>query len=505
MSQPNPERTPVLVAVGQSIERENLTSAVEMAARAAESAFDEAPALRDRVDRITVVAISFSRCGPDPAQELAAALGIRVASCELSSHGGNMPQFLVNRAAEDIAAGRLGTTLIAGAEATRSLRVGEPDANFLEVANANIDIEKTGRTIGPTLEGILGKAEVRAGMSAPSMVYPMFESVLAKRAGRSHAEQRAAIAPLMARFTEVASRNPYAWFPKAQTADEIATVTGTNRLIAEPYNRSMNSFPNVDQGAALLLTNLAIARELGLDYGCVFPWSGAAAKELPPAARPDLGTSEAMTVTSRLALEAAGIGADDCAHIDLYSCFPVAVEVAAAGLGIEPEDNRELTVTGGTPVFRRTREQLLDPRHRLARSTHSGERRDGVRERERWLYVEARGGSLRGDPAEHGLPPFGFVGGPGAHRPERGAGGARSFGQCHGRGGDRGVWPRRRCGRRPNHRNSRGRFGASPPACRSMRRRSWPIEISSANAFAFPVIAQPIRLSSSDRGEGGRF
>ncbi len=351
MSQPNPERTPVLVAVGQSIERENLTSAVEMAARAAERAFDEAPALRDRVDRVTVVAISFSRCGPDPAGELAAALGIRGAACELSSHGGNMPQFLVNRAADDIAAGRLGTTLIAGAEATRSLRVGEPNANFLEVANANIEFEKTGRTVGPTLEGILGKAEVRNGLNVPSTVYPMFESVLAKRAGRSHAEQRAAIAPLMARFTEVASRNPYAWFPKAQTAEEIASVTDANRLIAEPYNRSMNSFPNVDQGAALVLTSLAIARELGVHDGCVFPWSGAAAKELPPSARPDLGTSAAMTATSRLALEAAGLGADDCAHIDLYSCFPVAVEVAAAGLGIDPGDSRELTVTGGLPYF----------------------------------------------------------------------------------------------------------------------------------------------------------
>lgn len=349
MSQPNPERVPVIVGVGQATERSEVTSAIAMAERAARSAIEEAPHLRQRIERITVVAISFSRSVPEPAQELATRLGIEGATCELSSHGGNAPQYLVSRAAADIAAGRLRATLIAGAEATRSLRLAEPDVNFLDLANANVEVEKGGNTIGPTLEGILGKAEIRAGLSAPSTVYPMFESVLGKRAGRSHAQQRAVIAPLMARFTEVAAQNPYAWFPKAQSAAEIAEVGGANRLISEPYNRSMNSFPNVDQGAALLLTNLAIARELGLE--CVFPWAGAAARELPPAARPDLGTSAAMTSTSQAVLAASGISADDCAHIDLYSCFPVAVEVAAAGLGIDPAGDRELTVTGGLPYF----------------------------------------------------------------------------------------------------------------------------------------------------------
>ncbi|NNL85822.1 MAG: acetyl-CoA acetyltransferase [Myxococcales bacterium] len=351
MSQPSPERTPVIVGVGQVTERSEVTSAIALAERACRRALDEAPGLRERVERITVVAISFSRSVPDPARELASRLGIEGALAELSSHGGNMPQYLVSRAAADIAAGKLRSTLIAGAEATRSLRLAEPDVNFLDLANANVEVEKSGKTIGPTLDGILGKAEIRAGLNAPSTVYPMFESVLAKRAGRSHAEQRAAIAPLMSRFTEVAARNPYAWFPKAQSAAEIAEVSGANRLISEPYNRSMNSFPNVDQGAALLLTNLAVARELGLADACVFPWAGAAAKELPPAQRPDLGDSAAMTSTSRAALTAAGVAADDCAHIDLYSCFPVAVEVAAAGLGIDPAGDRELTVTGGLPYF----------------------------------------------------------------------------------------------------------------------------------------------------------
>ena len=208
MSQSDPARIPVIVAVAQVTEKEAIVDAIGLAERAARSALEEAPSLRETVDRLTVVAISFSHSSPDAPQVLVDRLGLPNATAEHSSHGGNIPQLLVNRAADDIAAGEIRSALIVGAEATRSMRVAEPGVNFLGVANANIEIEKTGTTIGPTLEGIMGAAELKGGLNAPSVVYPMFESVLAKRAGRSHSEQRAAIAPLMSRFTQVASRNP---------------------------------------------------------------------------------------------------------------------------------------------------------------------------------------------------------------------------------------------------------------------------------------------------------
>jgi acetyl-CoA C-acetyltransferase len=41
----------------------------------------------------------------------------------------------------------------------------------------------------------------------------------------------------------------------------------------------------------------------------------------------------------------------DIAHIDLYSCFPSAVEIACAEMDIPIDDPRGLTVTGGLPYF----------------------------------------------------------------------------------------------------------------------------------------------------------
>src|SRR5262249_41514971 len=55
---------------------------------------------------------------------------------------------------------------------------------------------------------------------------------------------------------------------------------------------------------------------------------------------------------ARHALEVAGIGAEDLATIDLYSCFPVPVFNICDGLGLAPDDPRGLTVTGGLPLFR---------------------------------------------------------------------------------------------------------------------------------------------------------
>ncbi len=51
----DPSRIPVLVGIGQSLERDAVVTAVDLAARAAEEAFKDAPGLRDRVQRLTMV------------------------------------------------------------------------------------------------------------------------------------------------------------------------------------------------------------------------------------------------------------------------------------------------------------------------------------------------------------------------------------------------------------------------------------------------------------------
>ena len=67
------------------------------------------------------------------------------------------------------------------------------------------------------------------------------------------------------------------------------------------------------------------------------------------AGHPELWRSPAMAAAAGAALAGAGIGADDVAHLDLYSCFASSVCFALDALGIAEDDSRSVTQTGGLP------------------------------------------------------------------------------------------------------------------------------------------------------------
>ena len=62
-------------------------------------------------------------------------------------------------------------------------------------------------------------------------------------------------------------------------------------------------------------------------------------------------TSPAIRMIGKKAFAMAGLDVGDLSYIDLYSCFPSAVELACRELGIAEDDPRGLTITGGLPYF----------------------------------------------------------------------------------------------------------------------------------------------------------
>ncbi len=348
---PDPARTPVVVAAGQSIERDEPVTPVDLMVRAAEMAFDQAPGLRDRIDRLSVVGV-MSRSGPAPATELGERLGVDAPVREVTTAGGNSPQWLVNRAASEIAAGSLSATLVAGAEAIRSGRARRA-AGFEPPADSGpADPE-----VGDALPGY-SAAEAAIGLVAPVHVYPLFESVVAARCGHDVAEHRRSMGHLLAPFSAVAATHPFAWFPRTWSPEEIATPSPDNRIVCEPYTKRMAAFLGSDQGAALIVCSLEAARRAGVADRAVFVWAGAEATDVrAPSARPDPGRSPAIAAAGRSLFESASaaggrpVGVDDLELIDLYSCFPSAVELGCDALGLGTDDARGLTVTGGLPYF----------------------------------------------------------------------------------------------------------------------------------------------------------
>jgi acetyl-CoA C-acetyltransferase len=347
-------RIPVVVGTGQAIERNATVAALELAARAAEGALEAAPDLRARVRLVSVVNI-MSKTGSAPAALLARRLGLTPGRTQYTTIGGNSPQLLVTAAAAAIAAGDLDCVLVAGAEAQHSAKIrGAVPAGHEAPTD---DPTGAGETlpadpvVGDDRAGV-GNAELNAGLVAPVHMYALFESVIARRAGHTLPEHRAALGKLMTRFTEVAARHPTAWFPDVRTPTQLAEVTPDNRLVAEPYSKRMCAFLNVDQGAAVLVTSLEAARAAGVAERAVFCWAGAEATDVWfPSARPDPGSSPGLRAAATAATRAAGLGVDDIGAFDLYSCFPCAVEMAVEALDLASDDARGLTVTGGLPYF----------------------------------------------------------------------------------------------------------------------------------------------------------
>ncbi|HUO48773.1 MAG TPA: hypothetical protein VMU09_08070 [Acidimicrobiales bacterium] len=351
------DRLPVILAAGQATERTETVSVLDLAARAADGALEEARNLRDRVEVVSVVNM-LTPAGPAPATGLARRLGIEPARTEVSTIGGNSPQMLVSRAAAAIAAGHADVVLVAGAEAQHSQRI-RREARARGAAEpaggdggANHEPERAAdAVVGDDRPG-MGDPELAAGLVAPVNVYALFESAIAHRAGRTPADQRAALGALMAPFTRVAAAHPHAWFPTEATGPELAAVSADNRVVSEPFTKRLCAVLGVDQAAAVLVTSLGAARAAGLADRAVFVASSAQLSDVWfPSARPDLGRSPAVAAGVGAALSAAGVGIDDVDAVDLYSCFPCVVEMACDAIGLALDDPRGLTVTGGLPYF----------------------------------------------------------------------------------------------------------------------------------------------------------
>lgn len=285
---------------------------------------------------------------PDPAAAVAGYLGISPRERVRTLTGGNTPQTLVNEAGVAIAAGDLDVVLITGAEAMYSRRLAAKNGEETGWPKQPQDALPT-RTVGVDTVGT-SEFEMKRSLMVPTQVYPVFECAVRAEAGESVDEHQVRVSELWARFSEVAADNPYAWSREVKTANEIRTVGPDNRMIGFPYPKLMNSNIQVDQSAAVIVCSVEAAKRLGISEDrWVFVHSGADAHDhWFVSNRWSLGQSPAIRACGRIGFDNAGIGVDDVAHVDLYSCFPSAVEVAAVELGIDAWDKARVpTVTGG--------------------------------------------------------------------------------------------------------------------------------------------------------------
>ena len=355
-------RTPVIIGVGQVTQRPDgvdppdpeSPDATALMAEAIHLALSDAGGLAlGRVDALAVVNTLSWRYG-DPARLVADRAGLNPRRRVVTPMGGNSPQALVNATATSIAAGEIDLAVLTGGETWRT----RMRARRAEVALhwPRVDDDLIAAAPPEVWGGELtmnSDHETSLGVYMPVQIYPLFESAIRARRGAegidpvTHLEQ---VAAMWAHFSEVAASNPHAWSRHAMTPTEVMTPGPSNRMVGAPYTKVMNSNNDVDMAAALIMCSAERASALGVPRErWVFPHSGTDCHEHPLVSERDrLDEVPAVRAGADLALHLAGITIDDVDLIDLYSCFPSAVQLGARAIGLDPYGTeRTLTLTGG--------------------------------------------------------------------------------------------------------------------------------------------------------------
>lgn len=339
-------RTPVLVGVGQYLHREGdprepaelMADAVLLAD--ADTGVAGLAAAADVIAAVPTISWRYR----DPGRLVAERIGARSARTWYVTVGGNSPQRLLNKLAVDIADGRAEVGVVCGGEAGRSRSAAKRRGEQLDWTMQGDDVLPDWEDGAPFL--MAHPVEVERGILMPTQCYPLFENALWHRSGRTLDEHLAVVGEMWAGFSRVAADNPYAWRQESFSAAEITTPTAENRMVSFPYTKRMVSNPDVDMASGLIVCSAERAAAAGVPRDrWVFLHAGTDGTDRKMSERIDFTSSASIGVAGRRVLELAGTEIDAVAHLDLYSCFPSAVELALLELDI-PID-RQLTVYGG--------------------------------------------------------------------------------------------------------------------------------------------------------------
>ena len=344
-----PDSTPVIVGIGEITHRtkdpgQGIEPIDLMAGALREAERDAGAPLLARLDSLDMV-LERSWPYPDPCGLIERRLGVKPARNVYGPTGGESPVRHIHEAALRIARGESRVAAVTGGEARYTVEA----ATRAGVALPWSEREPVSTT--PVAAAFLHEVAVAHGMFLPIYLYPLYENASHVAWGQTPREAMAESALLWSRYSEVAATNPHAWLKKTYTPAQIGEATPDNRLIAWPYTKHMVANPLVNMGAAVLMTSLGVARELGIpERRLVYVWGGAQANEPRDIlARDQYLRSHAQDLVMETILAQAGGDASAFSMLELYSCFPVVSKMARRTLGLAAD--ARMTSTGGLSFF----------------------------------------------------------------------------------------------------------------------------------------------------------
>ena len=302
----------------------------------------EAPRISEYIDEIQVPKGYWAY--RDPGKWIAERHGFSNAKTSVTKIG-VLQQNLINSACKKIINGDIRASLIVGGEARfkiiQALKEGK-DFNETEL-NQNPDnyVKAKEELYVPEEIEVLGMMAVG--------YYAILESAMRFKTKKTLSDHEIFLGKYYERFSQIASKNPHAWNKKIFSSDEIRIPANKNQRIAYPYNKLHNSSWNVNQASALILTNEELADRLNVpQIKRVYPLVASETNHMIGVIqRPDLTAPIGLKLAADYLLATSEKNQIYPSMYELYSCFPIAVQLFAEALKVD--DAKDKTITGGMP------------------------------------------------------------------------------------------------------------------------------------------------------------
>ena len=258
---------------------------------------------------------------------------------------GVLQQHLINNTCKKIIKGEIRAGLILG---------GESRAKMIAALKEGIEYKEMELSTNPdqyvkAKDDLYGEGEAEAlGLMAVGY-YAVMESAMRKSKNLNLKEHEDYLGSMYADFSEIASKNQYAASDKSISKDQIMLANSDNKPMAYPYNKYHCTSWNVSQASAILICEEGLADQLNISkQKRIYPMASSETNHMIALIqRPSLISSAGLKLASEKINEVVDKHSINLNLIDLYSCFPVAVQQFENVLNLNTKTSR--TITGAMP------------------------------------------------------------------------------------------------------------------------------------------------------------
>ena len=258
---------------------------------------------------------------------------------------GVLQQHLINNTCNKIIKGEIRAGLILG---------GESRAKMIAALKEGIEYKEMELSTNPdqyvkAKDDLYGEGEAEAlGLMAVGY-YAVMESAMRKSKSLTLKEHEDYLGSMYADFSEIASKNQYAASDKSISKDQIMLANSDNKPMAYPYNKYHCTSWNVSQASAILICEEGLADQLNISkQKRIYPMASSETNHMIALIqRPSLISSAGLKLASEKINEVVDKHSINLNLIDLYSCFPVAIQQFENVLNLNTKTSR--TITGAMP------------------------------------------------------------------------------------------------------------------------------------------------------------